>query len=92
MGTSSGIFRAVDVTLSLRGKSRHRLVVRTSRCCRDNPASTSGEDAVSAGDSIVILALACSPEPRASQRRPFGFYACLYHGSSAFDARRIEHQ
>ena len=28
MGTSSGIVRAVDVTLSLRGKSRYCLVVR----------------------------------------------------------------
>ena len=29
----------------------YRLVVRMSRCGRDNPASTSGEDAVSTGDS-----------------------------------------
>ena len=71
MGKSSGIFCAVDVTLSLRGKSRHRLVVRTSRCGRDNPASTSGEDAVATGDSNVIIALACSPGHQGLPKAPF---------------------
>jgi hypothetical protein len=71
MGTSSGIVRAVDVTLSLRGKSRYSLVVRTSRCGRDNRASTSGEDAVPTGDSNVILALACSPGPQGLPKAPF---------------------
>jgi hypothetical protein len=49
MGTSLGIFRATEVTLSLRGKSPYRLVVRTPRRGRDNPASTSGEDTSSTG-------------------------------------------
>jgi hypothetical protein len=71
IGTSSGIFRAVDVKLGLRGKNRYCLVVGTSRCGRDNPASTSGEDALSTGDSSVILALACSPGPQGLPKAPF---------------------
>ena len=63
-GTSLCIFRPVDVTLGLRGKSPYRLVVRTSRCGRDNPGSTPGEDILSTRHPNVILALACSPVPQ----------------------------
>ena len=50
--------------------------------------STPGEDSLTTGGSNVILALG----PKASRRRSFCLYACLYHGSSALDARRTQRQ
>ena len=50
--------------------------------------STPGEDSLTTGGSNVILALG----PKAFRRRPFGLYVCLYHGSSAPDARRTQCQ
>ena len=37
---------AIEVDLPLAGRSPYRLVVRTSRCGRNNPGSTPGEDIV----------------------------------------------
>ena len=50
-------------------------MVRTSRCGRDNPGSTPGEDISSTGDSLVIFTEACLPGP--STPFVFGvFYVC----------------
>ena len=80
-GTSWGIFRAVDVTLGLRGKSLYRLVVRTSRCGRDNPGSTPGEDILSPG--------ACSPEPPKGALSASMLAFTMAHLPSMLEGQRI---
>ncbi len=69
------MLRTPDHLLTPSGYGPHRLVVRTSRCGRDNPGSTPGEDISSTGDSHAIFTLACLPGPRTLF--VFGvFYVC----------------
>jgi hypothetical protein len=64
--TALGNLRRCHIRLRACGENPHRRAPRTLRRGRDDPASVLGEDALSTGESNVILALACSPVPRAA--------------------------